>query len=47
MAVIADRAGRTDEAIKYYEKALEVDTIHAGGRTIPRESVYERLARIR
>ncbi len=47
MAVIADRAGRTDEAIKYYEKALEVDTIHGGGRTIPRETVYERLARIR
>ncbi len=47
MAVIADRAGRTDEAIKYYEKALEVDTIHGAGRSIPRDSVYERLARIR
>ena len=47
MAVIADRAGDKTMAIKYYEKALEVDTIHGGGRSIPRESAYERLAQIR
>jgi Flp pilus assembly protein TadD len=47
MAVISDRAGRTDDAIKYYEKALEVDTIHGAGRSIPRDSVYERLSQIR
>ena len=47
MAVIADRAGETGIAISYYEQALEVDTIHGGGRSIPREAVYERLAHIR
>lgn len=47
MAVIADRSGRDSEAMKYYEKALEVDTIHGAGRTIPRDSVYQRLAQIR
>lgn len=47
MAVIADRAGSTKEAIKYYEQALEVDTIYGRGQSIPRDSVYERLARIR
>ena len=47
MAVIADRAGQKDEAIKYYESALEVDTLHGSGRSIPRESVFERLAELR
>ncbi|MGH1456870.1 MAG: tetratricopeptide repeat protein [Alphaproteobacteria bacterium] len=47
MAVIADRAGYKDDAVKYYEKALEVDTIHGAGRSIPRDSVYQRLAQIR
>ena len=47
MAVIADRAGDLKAAASYYEKALEVDTIHGAGRSIPRESVYERLAQIR
>lgn len=47
IAVIADRAGNKKEAISYYEKALEVDTIYGGGRTIPRESAYERLAQLR
>lgn len=47
MAVIADRAGDKVTAIKYYEKALEVDSIHGGGRSIPRDSAYERLAQIR
>lgn len=46
-AVIADRAGERDAAIKFYEKALEVDTIYGGGRTIPREAVYTRLGEIR
>ncbi len=47
MAVIADRAGYKDDAVKYYERALEVDTIHGAGRSIPRDSVYQRLAQIR
>ncbi len=47
MAVINDRAGNKKQAIVYYEKALEVDTVNGGGNTIPREDVYERLAQIR
>ncbi|MFP4097214.1 MAG: tetratricopeptide repeat protein [Alphaproteobacteria bacterium] len=47
MAVIADRGGNKKQAISYYEQALEVDSVHGGGRTIPREVVYERLAQIR
>ncbi len=47
MAVIADRAGNKDEAIKYYEDALETDSIYGGGTSIPRDSVFERLARLR
>lgn len=47
MAVIADRAGKKTDAVTYYEKALEVDTVYGGGISIPRDSVYERLAQIR
>lgn len=47
MAVIADRAGDTKGAIKYYEEALETDTLYGSNRSIPRESVYERLAELR
>lgn len=47
MAVIADRSGDTSNAVKYYEQALETDTIYGGGRSIPRDAVYERLAQIR
>jgi len=46
MAVIADRAGNAKEAIKYYEKALEVDTLYGGG-AIPRGQVFERIASLR
>lgn len=47
MAVIADRAGDVSQAITYYEKALELDTLYGASKTIPRDSVYERLAQIR
>lgn len=47
MAVISDRAGNTAQAVSYYEKALELDTMHGAGKTIPRGSIYERLAQIR
>lgn len=47
MAVVADRAGDEKSAVSYYEKALEIDTIYGAGRSIPRETVYERLAQIR
>lgn len=47
IAVIADRAGKKKEAIKYYEEALDKDTIYGGSRTIPRDTVFERLAQLR
>ena len=47
MAVIADRQGNRAGAMKYYEKALEIDSIYGHGKTIPRTKIYERLARIR
>lgn len=46
-AVVADRAGETQKAVEYYERSLEVDTIHGGGRSIPRDAVYDRLLQIR
>ena len=46
-AVILDRAGQTKDAITYYEKALEVDAVYGGNRSVPREVIYERLANIR
>ncbi|MCB9973340.1 MAG: tetratricopeptide repeat protein [Rhodospirillales bacterium] len=47
MAVVSDRAGNLKDAIKYYEEALSKDTLYGGGRTVPREVVYERLSVIR
>ncbi|MCD8493860.1 MAG: tetratricopeptide repeat protein [Alphaproteobacteria bacterium] len=47
MAVIADRAGNRKEAVKYYEQALDMDSIYGGGRTLPRDVIFERLARLR
>lgn len=46
-AVIADRAGDTRKAVEYYEKALEIDSVHGARRSIPREAVYDRLVQIR
>ncbi len=47
MAVISDQAGATKDAVDLYQKALEVDISYGGGRTIPREQVYDRLAQLR
>lgn len=47
MAIIADRSGRTAAAIKYYEQALELDAVYSSGRSIPRETIYDRLATLR
>jgi hypothetical protein len=48
MAVLADRKGDTATAIKYYELALQTDSINSGnGPSIPRETIYDRLAVLR
>ncbi|MBL8640329.1 MAG: tetratricopeptide repeat protein [Alphaproteobacteria bacterium] len=46
-AVVADRAGDREKAIRLYEKALEVDAIYGSGRTIPRDQIYDRLSNLR
>ena len=47
IAVIADRKGATGDAIKYYEQALEADAVYSGGKSLPRETIYDRLAKLR
>jgi tetratricopeptide (TPR) repeat protein len=47
MAIVSDKAGKKELAVKYYEKALEVDTIYNGGRSIPREQIFDRLVALR
>ena len=47
MAVMSDRAGESKDAISYYEKALEIDSVYGGGNTLPRDTIYERLANLR
>lgn len=47
LAIVADRQGKTKEAIGFYEQALEVDTVYASGRALPRETIYDRLSKLR
>ncbi|MES2729843.1 MAG: tetratricopeptide repeat protein [Pseudomonadota bacterium] len=46
-AIIAERSGDGRMAIEMYERSLEVDAIHTGGRKISRETVYGRLSQLR
>lgn len=47
MAIVADTAGIKAGAIEYYEKALHVDTVYAGGRGLDRDLIFDRLAELR
>jgi Flp pilus assembly protein TadD len=47
IAVIADRKGAKADAMKYYEQALEADAIYSGGKSLQREAIYDRLAKLR
>jgi tetratricopeptide (TPR) repeat protein len=47
LAIVTDRQGRNVEAIQYYEQALEVDTIYSTGQSLPRETIYDRLSKLR
>ncbi len=46
MAIVTDKAGDTETAVTLYEKALEVDAVNGSG-SVPRETIYERLAQLR
>ena len=47
LAIVADRQGGMDRAVKLYKHALQIDAIYGEGQTIPRGSVYDRLSQIR
>ncbi len=47
LAVVSDRAGDVRNAISYYEEALSKDTTYNAGRSLPRDSIYQRLSVIR
>ena len=47
MAVIADQAGAKKEAVKFYEQALETDTLYGNNGSIPRDAIFVRLANLR
>ncbi len=47
MAVVADRAGISKDALEFYQKALEIDVVYGASRSIPRDQVYDRLAYLR
>jgi len=47
MAVISDKAGEESKALQYYERALEVDAVYGGNRSVPREAIFARLGQLR
>lgn len=47
MAVVSDQAGAYKDALELYQKSLEVDVAHGGRQSIPRDKIYDRLARLR
>lgn len=47
MAVIAERAKKTQDAVKYYEQALETDAVYGKPGQLPREQIYDRLSVLR
>lgn len=47
MAIVYDRVGDKTQALRYYEQALQTDAVYGGGRSIPRDKVYDRLAKLR
>lgn len=47
MAIAADRQGNKPMAIQLYERALETDVMYGASRSVPRESIYDRLSVLR
>lgn len=48
MAIVVERMGSNrQQAINYYERALEIDAVYGNGRSVPREVIYDRLAKLR
>ena len=47
MAIVADRKGGVKQAIAYYEQALQIDSVYGKGRTLPRDTIQDRLSKLR
>lgn len=47
LAIVSERQSKVKQAIAYYEQALEVDTVYGGAKTLPRDTIYDRLATLR
>ncbi len=48
LAIVSDRKGDTDKAIKFYERALEMDAVRTDTlKALPREQIYDRLVVLR
>lgn len=47
LAIMEDRRGNGQKALKLYEKALELDAVSMSARKLPREQIYDRLAILR
>lgn len=47
LAILADRMGAKNDAIDKYEQALKLDAMYGSSRSIPRDSVYDRLYTLR
>jgi tetratricopeptide (TPR) repeat protein len=47
MAIVAEKLGKRDVAIKNYEDALEIDLVYGRSRSVPRNIIYDRLTKLR
>lgn len=47
MAVVSDSSGDKKQAVNYYERALEIDAVHGSNRSVPRDTIYDRLSVLR
>lgn len=47
MAIVADKAGYKKEALKYYQEALDVDTIYGGKGNLDRSAIFDRIVALR
>lgn len=47
LAVLSDRMGNRQQAVHYYQRALEADAVYGNGRSVPRELIYDRLSKLR
>lgn len=47
MGIIAERAGKSSDALKFYQQALDVDAVYGSSKTLPRDVIYDRIAVLR